>query len=165
MRKGSQWIQALSLLYAGSSAWNGASAGAAMATLCNTSQWEKSLCLLSSAADAGFLDSPAISSTILACELALAWRAAFQLHDETLKAFEAGRGGQVLDTTALLAPTRCGLALSSGSQSSLQCVAGILRGALRGDAFAEQESTLTLLLQLSLLAKGPLFVGHFVDES
>ncbi|CAE7561190.1 unnamed protein product [Symbiodinium necroappetens] len=152
--KGSQWIQALSLLYAGSSSWNGASVGAAMATLCNTSQWEKSLHLLSSAADACFLDSPAISSTILACELALAWRAAFQLHDETLKAFKAGKGGQVLDTTALLAPTKCGLALSSGSQSSLQCVAGILRGALGGDAFVEQESTLTLLLQLSLLAKG-----------
>ncbi|CAE7637740.1 unnamed protein product [Symbiodinium sp. CCMP2456] len=153
--KGSHWIQALSLLCAGSSSWNGASVGAAMATLCNTSQWEKSLCLLSSAADAGFLDSPAISSTILACELALAWRAAFQLHDETLKADRAGKAGQVLDTTALLAPMRCGLALNSGSQgSAVQCVTGMLQGALGGDAFAEQESTLTLLLQLNLLARG-----------
>ncbi|CAE7836278.1 unnamed protein product [Symbiodinium sp. CCMP2592] len=151
--KGSHWTQALSLLYAGSScSWNGASVGAAMATLCNTSQWEKALCLQSSAADRCFLDSPAISSTILSCELARAWRAAFQLHDESL-------AGRVLDTTALLAPTRCGLALHSlrlaGSQgSTLRRVAGVLRGALCGDAFAEQESTLTLLLQLNLLAKG-----------
>eukprot|EP00439_Symbiodinium_sp_Y106_P076307 s548_g15.t1 len=129
--KGSHWIQALSLLYAGSScSWNGASVGAAMTTLCNASQWEKALCLQSSAADRCFLDSPAISSTILSCELAQAWRAAFQLHGESLA---EGQAGRLLDTTALLAPTRC---------------------ALCGDAFAEQESTLTLLLQLNLLAKG-----------
>ena len=126
-----------------------------MTTLCNASQWEKALCLQSSAADRCFLDSPAISSTILSCELAQAWRAAFQLHGESLA---EGQAGRLLDTTALLAPTRCGLALHSlplpGSQGSLRRVAGVLRGALCGDAFAEQESTLTLLLQLNLLAKG-----------